>query len=240
MAPRALRPIDLAREHGLSAQAVRNYEDERILPPAARSDAGYRQYSNVHAQALRAFLALRPGFGHSTATEILRAAHHRDDAILFRVVDQAHANLLHQRDTHDEVAAALDTLTTETAPHDSSATPLTIGALAHQLGMHPASLRKWERAAILHPSRERGNRVYHADVARDARIARQLRRGGYLLPQIRLFMDQLREAGGADALQELLRQWRSRIARQSQAMLSGGRELQNYLELLDGEHSARQ
>jgi hypothetical protein len=32
-----LRLVDLAREHGLSAQAVRNYEEEGILPTAART-----------------------------------------------------------------------------------------------------------------------------------------------------------------------------------------------------------
>ena len=32
-----LRPVDLAREHGLSAQAIRNYERDGFLPPAART-----------------------------------------------------------------------------------------------------------------------------------------------------------------------------------------------------------
>jgi hypothetical protein len=39
---RRLRPVDLAREHGLSAQAVRNYEEEGILPKAGRTRHGYR------------------------------------------------------------------------------------------------------------------------------------------------------------------------------------------------------
>nr|BFE52370.1 hypothetical protein GCM10017745_57970 [Saccharothrix mutabilis subsp. capreolus] len=68
-----MRPVDLAREHGLSTQAVRNYEDEGVLPPAERSDTGYRRYTAVHAQALRAFLALRGGHGHQRAMEIMRA-----------------------------------------------------------------------------------------------------------------------------------------------------------------------
>ncbi|RNL84650.1 MerR family transcriptional regulator [Halostreptopolyspora alba] len=230
-----MRPVDLAREHGLSTQAVRNYEDERILPPAGRSESGYRQYSAAHAQALRSFLALRRGFGHRTATAILRAAHGGDDDTLFRLVDRAHAALLHERDTLDEVAAALDTLTTDPPPHEAPSPSLSIGALAHQLGMHPASLRKWERAGILRPHRDpaTGHRVYHPDAVRDARIARQLRRGGYPLPHIRGFVDQLREAGGPAALRELLHQWRARIARRSGAMLAGGRELEGYLDLRD-------
>src|SRR5689334_21689206 len=55
---RQLQPIDLARAHGLSTQAVRNYEAAGILPGAERTPRGYRTYTPRHAQALRAFLAL--------------------------------------------------------------------------------------------------------------------------------------------------------------------------------------
>ncbi|GGQ07189.1 MerR family transcriptional regulator [Streptosporangium pseudovulgare] len=249
MARRALRPVDLAREHGLSTQAVRNYEDEGILPPAERGDTGYRRYSAVHAQALRAFLALRPGYGHRTAVEIMRAAHHRDDETLFRLIDRAHVELLRERETLGEVAAALGALTAEPGPGGnpsgrpatepaSSGGPsggLTIGALAHQLGMHPASLRKWERAGILQPHRDRatGYRVYPPGAVRDARMARQLRRGGYPLARIRLFVEQLRAAGSTVDLADLLREWRTRLGRRSRAMLAAGRELDDYLALLD-------
>ena len=68
-----LRPVDLARRHGLSTQAVRNYEDAGSLPPAARTAHGYRVYTPVHAAALRAFLALVPGHGHQTAALVMRA-----------------------------------------------------------------------------------------------------------------------------------------------------------------------
>ncbi|MFD8759730.1 MerR family DNA-binding transcriptional regulator, partial [Streptomyces mirabilis] len=68
-----LRPIDLARGHRLSTQAVRNYEEAGILPAAGRTPHGYRTYTSLHAGALRAFLALVPGHGHRTATSIMRA-----------------------------------------------------------------------------------------------------------------------------------------------------------------------
>ncbi|WP_414642135.1 MerR family DNA-binding transcriptional regulator, partial [Actinocrinis sp.] len=55
-----LRPVDLARRHGLSTQAVRNYEAAGILPAAERTDSGHRTYTRLHAHALHAFLALAP------------------------------------------------------------------------------------------------------------------------------------------------------------------------------------
>ncbi|KIX73216.1 MerR family transcriptional regulator, partial [Streptomyces sp. MBRL 601] len=46
-----LRPVDLARAHGLSTQAVRNYEEAGILPAAGRTRSGYRVYTPLHAAA---------------------------------------------------------------------------------------------------------------------------------------------------------------------------------------------
>ncbi|WP_211238491.1 MerR family DNA-binding transcriptional regulator [Actinomadura rifamycini] len=228
---KALRPVDLAREHGLSAQAVRNYEEDGILPPAERSASGYRRYTAVHAQALRAFLALRAGYGHATAAEILRAAGRGDDDALFGLIDRAHADLLHERGVLDQVAAALGDLTAA-PPADDPRRELSIGELAHQLGMHPASLRKWEAAGILRPRRDpTGRRRYPPDVVRDAHAARQLRRGGYPLRRIELFVDRLRAAGGATALEDVLAEWRTRLRTRSRAMLAAATPLDEYLHL---------
>ncbi|MFJ2738803.1 MerR family transcriptional regulator [Streptomyces sp. NPDC087440] len=242
MNPRGLRPVDLAREHGLSTQAVRNYEDEGILPPAERTPSGYRRYTPAHAQALRAFLALRPGYGHGVAAEILRSAHRGDTGTLFRLIDGAHAELLRERDTLAEVTTALGALTA--APETYPRTPVetyprtpvepTVGTLARQLGLHPASLRKWEAAGILHPRRDpaTGHRRYPPGAVRDAYVARQLRRGGFPLERIRVFTQQLRGAGDTDALGEVLAEWHGRLHRRSRAMLAAGRELDAYLDLV--------
>ncbi|CAM5443637.1 MerR family transcriptional regulator [Streptomyces spiroverticillatus] len=238
MSPRSLRPVDLAREHGLSTQAVRNYEDEGILPPAARTASGYRSYTPAHAQALRAFLALRPGYGHGVAAEILRCAHREDTGTLFRLIDGAHAELLHERDTLAEVTTALGALTAEprTYPRTRTRTDPTVGTLARQLGLHPASLRKWEAAGILRPRRDpaTGHRRYPPEAVRDAYVARQLRRGGFPLDRIRVFTEQLRGAGDAGALGEVLAEWHGRLDRRSRAMLAAGRELDAYLDLVEG------
>ena len=68
-----MRPIDLAREHGLSAQAVRNYEGDGALPEAGRTNSGYRTYTPRHREALRAFLSLKQAIGHHPALAIMWA-----------------------------------------------------------------------------------------------------------------------------------------------------------------------
>ena len=229
-----MRPIDLAREHGLSAQAIRNYDDAGILPPTERSDTGYRRYTPLHAQALRAFLALRTGHGHQRATEIMRAINRGDPESAYRLIDAAHADLLAERDTRTEVATALNSLSTS-APAPVPGRPLTVGELAHRLGVHPATLRTWETEGILHPERDRatGYREYDPAAVRDAEIARQLRRGGYPLSQVAPFLKSLHEAGGPEALATFLAAWQDRLTTRSRNLLTGAAQLDTYLTLLN-------
>ncbi|MEU3274859.1 TioE family transcriptional regulator [Saccharomonospora sp. NPDC006951] len=228
-----MRPIDLAREHGLSTQAVRNYDDAGVLPPTERTESGYRRYAPPHAQALRAFLALRLGHGHRKATEIMRAVNRGDLDTAYRLIDATHVSLLTERGTRTEVAAALGTLSATTPPSPRDA-PLTIGELAYRLGVHAATLRSWEAEGILRPERDKatGYREYGPEDVRDAEIARQLRRGGYPLRRVARFLDSLREAGGTDALNEFLEAWRERLARRSRDLLTGAAQLDAYLTLL--------
>lgn len=229
-----LRPIDLARGHGLSTQAVRNYEESGILPPAARTPHGYRTYTSLHAAALRAFLALLPGHGHQAAASILRAVNQGAAEEAYRLIDESHLQLLDDRRTLQAVERALRNLepTPTSGAGDGPRSDGTfIGPLAGQLGIRPATLRKWERAGLLRPRRDprTGYRVYDAADVRDARLAHQLRRGGYLLEQIAPLLAQVRSAGGLAPLQAALDDWHGRLSTRGRAMLTGAAELASYL-----------
>ncbi|MFG2867226.1 TioE family transcriptional regulator [Streptomyces sp. NPDC048338] len=248
-----LRPIDLAREGGLSTQAVRNYEEAGILPAAARTPHGYRTYTPLHAGALRAFLALVPGHGHRTATSIMRAVNEGGVDEAFRLIDESHAQLLDDRRTLQAVESALRGLGPDrgSAPVSAGGTAARsgeaaepraeaesgpggtfIGPLAQRLGIRPATLRKWEGAGLVRPHRDprTGYRVYDDADVRDARLAHQLRRGGYLLEQIAPLITQVRAAGGLAPLEEALRDWHGRLSARGRAMLTGAAELAAYLD----------
>lgn len=235
-----LRPVDLARGHGLSTQAVRNYEEAGILPAADRTPTGYRTYTSLHARALRAFLALVPGHGHQTATSIMRAVNQGEVDEAFRLIDDSHAQLLDDRRTLQAVESALRDLEPTAAPEpdaasgpDASSGPVDrfIGPLAEELGIRPATLRKWERAGLMRPRRDplTGYRVYDESDVRDARLSHQLRRGGYLLEQIAPLIAQVRSAGGLEPLEAALTDWRGRVSARGRAMLTGAAELEAYL-----------
>ncbi|MCP2354640.1 DNA-binding transcriptional MerR regulator [Nonomuraea thailandensis] len=224
-----LRPVDLAREHGLSTQAVRNYEEAGILPPAARTEHGYRTYTSRHAQALRAFLALVPGHGHATATSIMRAASGGATEEALRLIDESHAQLLEDRRTLQAVEQALRSLVPLRSPEPGVTF---IGPLARRLGIRPATLRKWEQAGLVEPRRDpaTGYRVYSAADVRDAQLAHQLRRGGYLLEQIAPLIRQVRTAGGLAPLESALGDWQARLSARGRAMLRGAAALDAYLD----------
>ncbi|WP_406486657.1 TioE family transcriptional regulator [Streptomyces phaeochromogenes] len=235
-----LRPVDLARGHGLSTQAVRNYEEAGILPAADRTPTGYRTYTSLHARALRAFLALVPGHGHQTATSIMRAVNQGEVDEAFRLIDDSHAQLLDDRRTLLAVESALRHLEPTAAPEpdaasgpDASSGPVDrfIGPLAEELGIRPATLRKWERAGLMRPRRDplTGYRVYDESDVRDARLSHQLRRGGYLLEQIAPLIAQVRSAGGLEPLEAALTDWKGRVSARGRAMLTGAAELEAYL-----------
>ncbi|QSB14221.1 TioE family transcriptional regulator [Natronosporangium hydrolyticum] len=228
--PGVRRPVDLARVHGLSPQAVRNYEQAGLLPPAERGSNGYRRFTEAHALALDAYLALIAGHGYASAGEIMRAINRGEIDTALRAIDHSHALLQRDRQTLDAVEAAVAVLTgaaREPGPERS----LPISAVAHRLGVRPATLRKWERARILQPARDPATRyrVYSPDDVRDAELAHLLRRGGHRLDHIAEVLRQVRGAGGAEALAASLHQWRERLTSRGRAMLTGAARLAAYL-----------
>ncbi|MGW0838664.1 MerR family transcriptional regulator [Streptomyces sp. NPDC002787] len=231
-----MRPVDLARQHGLSTQAVRNYEDAGIIPPARRSRTGYRDYTATHAAALTAYLALVPAFGHSTSRRVMHAvtSGQLDEAL--EHIDAGHALLARDRDTLRTVEAALAPLGAVT-PDAAAGTraPYSIGELARHLGLNPATLRAWERAGVLTPGHDprTGHRQYLALDVRDAELAHLLRRGGQPLGTIATVLGQLRDAGSLEALATALEEWRLALRSRGTAQLYAAGQLSLYLDALD-------
>ena len=225
------RPAALAREHGISPQAVRNYERDGFLPPAERTRSGYRIYTGEHAAALRAYLALVAAYGHSTAGRIMTALHQDALTDALTVIDRGHQQVLRDRETLDLVRKAVNHLAAQ-APADRAGDIRTIGELAHHLGVTAATLRNWESAGIVVPARDpaTGYRVYRASDIRDAELAHLLRRGGYPLEHIATVVEQIRTAGGTDALNRALDDWQRKLTAQGLAMLTAATKLSRYLE----------
>ncbi|MFE3742551.1 MerR family transcriptional regulator [Streptomyces sp. NPDC059096] len=224
-----MRPVDLARPHGLSGQAVRNYEAAGVLPAAERTPSGHRRYTREHAAALRTFLALIPAHGHAAARSVMTLLNTGRTVEALTVIDRGHAELLADRETLDAIERALTELT---HVPDATQRPATVGALAHRLRLRPATLRRWERAGLLHPARDpaTGYRTYTPADVRDAHLVHQLRRGGYLLTQIAPLLAELREAASPDSAASAIADRRHRLHTRALAMLRASAETGHYLD----------
>lgn len=229
-----MRPVDLARRHGLSTQAVRNYEDAGIIPPAHRSRTGYRDYTATHAAGLAAYLALVPAFGYSTSRRIMRAvtSGQLDEALEY--VDDGHSLLARDRNTLRTVEAALSHLGAVTPDAAASTrTPYSIGELARHLALNPATLRAWERAGVLVPQRDtRGHRQYLAQDVRDAQLAHLLRRGGQPWSTIATVLGEPATPQPRCAGQDPGR-WRRDLTSRGMAQLYAAGQLSTYLHSSD-------
>lgn len=227
------RPADLAREHGISTQAVRNYERDGFIPPAERAPSGYRVYTELHAAALRAYLALVAAYGYAAAGGIVQAVHEDELERALLLIDRGHDRLRRDRETLTAVRAAVAHLTAEgeSAPPVPAA-PRSIGELAHRLGITPATLRKWEAVGILAPARDpaTGYRVFRSADTRDAELAHLLRRGGYPLERIATVVRQVRTAGGTEPLSAALTDWQRKLTTRGLAMLDAAGLLGRYLD----------
>jgi len=232
---RRLRTVDLARAVGLSTQQVRNYEDAGVLPPAGRTDAGYRVFDERHWDALLTYRALQPGYGAVTATRVMRAVHAGDVAGALALVDAAHAALHEERVALRAAGEALEALAgRDAAPPRPGDGPhgLRIGEVAALVGVRTSALRVWEAAGLLVPGREHGTgyRVYGPADVRDARVVRTLRRSHHLFEQIRPVLEDLRRAGSSEALRTALEARGRALTARTRSMLAGAGALHAYLE----------
>jgi DNA-binding transcriptional MerR regulator len=225
----ALRPVDLARLAGISTQQVRNYADAGILPPAGRSAAGYRRFSDQHRRAMLTYRALGRGYGWDTARDVMHAVHSGDVPRALALIDAGHAALHDERRSLRTVAEALAATASgeQPAPQDG----LRIGEVAARLGVRTSALRVWESAGLLQPGRERGTgyRIYDRIALRDARMILMLRQGRYPLSQVKPILDGLRRAGSTDALRTATAERQAALTIRATAMLAAASHLHDYL-----------
>jgi DNA-binding transcriptional MerR regulator len=231
---RRLRPVDLARLAGVSTQQIRNYEDAGVLPPAARTESGYRVFGEVHRAALLAYRTLMRGYGPVKATEIMRSLHDGDVPGALALVDAAHAALHEERVSLRAASEALELLAAEPPAPLPRSGGLHIGEVAVLLGVRTSALRVWEGAGLLTPGRERGTgyRIYEPADVRDARLVHTLRRSHYLFDQIRPVLQGLRREGSSDALRAAIAARGEALTARTRVMVEGAGALHAYLDRL--------
>jgi len=88
-----------ARQAGVSAKMIRHYEEVGLMPPAARTDAGYRQYTEVEVHTLRFIRRARDlGFSIREIAELVGLWQDRGrPSRLVKALAEAHIRSLEQK-----------------------------------------------------------------------------------------------------------------------------------------------
>jgi len=228
-----MRTIDLAREVGLSAQQVRNYEAMGLLPVAERDASGYRRYTPRHLDALLTVRAMIAARYHATSIEAaMRAAHVGDADTVLALVDARHAALDRERRQVELTLEAIRTLQVGASSRPGSHRPhgLTIGEAAAAIGVQPSALRFWESEKLLCPAREahNGYRRYDRHEMKRLEVVVLLRRANYRFDAIRSVLDELSLDRPESSLRAV-EQRRREIAAASRACAHATAALWNYV-----------
>lgn len=228
-----MRTIDLAREVGLSAQQVRNYEAMGLLPPTDRDANGFRRYTELHRAALLTVRAMKvAGYDGVAILAVMRAAHEGYVDVVLAAVDARHAALDRQRRqvglTLDAIGALNQGRTGRSIGR--GADRLTIGQAAKAVGVRPSALRYWENEGLIAPSRDgrSGYRLFDSREMRRLDVVVLLRRANYRFEAIRSVIDEL-AAGAPESSLRAVDQRRREIAAASRACTQATALLWEYM-----------
>lgn len=225
-----MRTVAVARLSGYSVQQVRNLERDGVLPPAARTQSGYRGYEQVHVQSALAYRAFAAGVGPVEAKRIMRGVHRLPRPELLALLDAAHARLDAERVELKEARRAVETISAESIDDVRESDSMTVSELAMALGVRASTLRHWDAEGLVTPERDpaRARRYTPAQV-RDARIVHQLRKAGYRIEPLRALMPELRRARRLADVGAALDARDIAIAARSQALFDGTAALSTIL-----------
>jgi DNA-binding transcriptional MerR regulator len=228
--PVPLRTVDVARESGYSPQQVRDLERLGVIPPAIRSDNGYRAYTPTHVRALHAYRGLAGAVGPVAARQTLARLRTATLAEAASAVDDLHVRLARERDEALRAQRALDMIHAEANPTvgpEREGDAMTITELAGALGVRPSTLRFWEQEGLVHPERVTSLRArrYGPEAVAAARIVAALRSAGHGVPAVREIMDSLHRLDGPGAARHILSRRLDQIAERSVALLRAGADL---------------
>ncbi len=196
MSKKFLRTSDLARAVGIHPNTVRLYEEWGLIPPVARSESGYRMFTQRHLDCLR---LARTIYGTEYPGRALRAA--GNEVIQCAVEDdwqgaleKAHDHLAGVEEELHRAEAAADLLEhwAQKATESQEEKPLAIREVSELLGVSHDVIRNWERNGLVTIRRNPYNnyRLFDKKNIERMQIIRLLSTAGYShMAILRMFIE---------------------------------------------------
>ncbi|MBM7563959.1 MerR family transcriptional regulator [Paenibacillus sacheonensis] len=187
MEPVYYKPVEIARELGISTSALRHYEAWGVVPLPERAANGYRLYTKTHAAYFRCLRALFAGFGTAVGCEVLRHIQAGEMDAAFWLLNREQANLQEDKTVADRTMELLRNPGLPVIPGKLPKNVMTIGEAAELTGVPASAIRHWEREGLLQPERDpdNGYRLFNTTHIRQILLIRTLRRTVYFLEKMK-------------------------------------------------------
>ncbi|MBW7473882.1 MerR family DNA-binding transcriptional regulator [Paenibacillus oenotherae] len=184
---RYYKPIEIARELGISTSALRHYESWGVIPPPDRAANGYRLYTGVHLAYFRCLRAMVAGFGFPVTCGVLRHIQDGNMDTAFWLVNKEQADLQQEKVIADQTLALLHHPELTPSTNKGLKPLMTIGEAAAFTDVQASAIRHWESEGLLTPERdpENGYRVFSPMHIRQILLIRTLRRTVYFLENMK-------------------------------------------------------
>lgn len=241
--PPRMNTAAVAAASGYSVQQVRDLEAHGVIPAAARSRNGYRQFDAAHVSALRAYRDLARAVGPVEARRAMREIRLRPTDQAAALICGFHARLNDEREQALSARLALESIRAEafTEAEPVEGDSMTITELSQALGVRASTLRFWEKAGLVRPdrvtTRAGAARRYTLTAIREARITAALRAGGYRIPDIQNAITAVRDLNEVSNTVAALETRLEAIAQRALALLRAGTLLAKTIETVwEREH----
>ena len=184
---RYFKPIEIARELGISTSALRHYESWGVVPAPERAENGYRLYTKLHLAYFRCLRAMFPAFGVGLTCMVLRHIQNGDMDAAFWLVNKAQADLQEEKAAADQTLAVLRDPELPIIPGHKLKQLMTISEAASLANVQASAIRHWEKEGLISPERdpENGYRLFTPVHIRQILLIRTLRRTVYFLEHMK-------------------------------------------------------
>ncbi|MDP4095392.1 TioE family transcriptional regulator [Paenibacillus sp. P96] len=184
---RYYKPIEIARELGVSTSALRHYESWGVIPAPERAANGYRLYTRVHLAYFRCLRVMFAGFDVAVACDVLRHIQKGDVDAAFWLVTKEQAKLQNEKAVADRTLALLQNSELPLVIDKKIKNHMTIGEAATLTDVPASAIRYWEKEGLLSPERnpENGYRMFTPLHIRQILLIHTLRKTIYFLENIK-------------------------------------------------------
>jgi DNA-binding transcriptional MerR regulator len=217
------RPVDIARQLKLSTTSLRHYEDRGLIPPVARSAAGYRMFTEEHLAYFVCIRDMRAGFSMTQIAKILQAVMANNIAAALWMVNQAQADLNREKRIAEKIV--LNLVHRNELPDDRT---YSIHQVSQQTGVPATAIRYWDKVGLISVKRERENnyRRFTAQHIRQILTIYALKfsvygnRRQYSIERVKAELAEF-DADDSDRLSAIARDMEQRLAQVNRAQIRG-------------------